>query len=125
MDEVQVLACNDDCPELPLVDGDGVARAVVWPGVGASMRSMHQIRLERGARTNEQSHPMEAVYYVMAGSGRVFDPNEGEADPVVEGSMVHVEPGTTYRFEAGPDGMILLGGPCPVDLALYKHLTST
>jgi quercetin dioxygenase-like cupin family protein len=125
MDEVQVLTCNDDCPELPLIDGDGIARAVVWPGVGASMRSMHQIRLERGARTNEQSHPMEAVYYVMAGSGQVFDPNEGEADPIVEGSMVHIEPGTAYRFEAGPDGMILLGGPCPVDPALYAHLAAS
>ncbi|MGI9491460.1 MAG: cupin domain-containing protein [Geminicoccaceae bacterium] len=125
MDEVQVLACKDDCPELPIVQGDGRARAVVWPGVGASMRSMHHIRLEPSAGTCDQSHPMEAVYYVMAGSGQVFDPNEGEADPIVEGSMVHIEPGTTYRFEAGPDGMVLLGGPCPVDPSLYAHLAST
>jgi quercetin dioxygenase-like cupin family protein len=124
MDEVQVLTCNDDCPELPIVEGDGRAQAVIWTGVGASMRSMHRIRLERGARTSDQSHPMEAVYYVMTGSGMVVDPAGGALDPIVEGSMVHVEPGTTYRFEAGPDGLVLLGGPCPVDPALYDHLAS-
>lgn len=125
MDEVQVLSCNQKCPRLPLVDGGGEVRAVVWPGVGADMRSMHRFTLEAGAKTIQQSHPMEAVYYVMAGSGSAIDPAGGAPGPIVEGSMVHVEPGTAYRFEAGPDGLVLLGGPCPIDPALYAHLASS
>ena len=122
MNDVQVLTCDDHCPELPIIDGHGRAQAVVWPGVGASMRSMHRIQLEQGAKTKDQSHPMEAVYYVMAGSGAVVDPEGGTSDEIVPGSMAHIEPGTTYRFEAGAQGLSLLGGPCPPDPALYTHL---
>lgn len=124
MNEVQVLSCDDRCPQLPLVESGGEARAIVWPGIGASMRSMHRFTLEQGGKTRTQSHTTEAVYYVMAGSGLVVDPNGGKPDPIVEGSMVHIEPGTAYQFDAGPDGMVLLGGPCPVDPALYAHLAS-
>lgn len=123
MDDVQVLTCDDHCPDLPIVEGHGRAQAVVWPGVGASMRSMHRIILKHRAMTVDQDHPMEAVYYVMAGTGTVIDPKGGTSDPIIEGSMVHVEPGTSYRFEAGPEGLTLLGGPCPVDPALYDHLS--
>ena len=72
--EVRVLDAGEECPALPLVEGEGVARAVIWPGIGAQLRSMHRISLAPGARTIPQRHPMEAVYYVLSGGGTVRDP---------------------------------------------------
>ncbi len=106
-------------PQLRLVDGGGSAWAVLWPGMGARHRSFHRITLAPHARTVEQCHPMEAVYYVNAGTAVVTDAGDGSRHKVGEGAMVHVEPGTSYTFEAGPQGGELLGGPCPPDPLLY------
>jgi quercetin dioxygenase-like cupin family protein len=117
--EALVLRAADHGPLLPIVEGDGAARAIVWPGTGATHRSMHRIELAAGSRTIPLRHLMEAVYYVIRGDGAVHDPDDGGEQQLVEGSMVHVEPGTAYRFEAGGSGLVLLGGPCPADPALY------
>jgi quercetin dioxygenase-like cupin family protein len=122
--EVRVLGVGEECPALPLVDGEGVARALIWPGIGAHLRSMHRISLAPGARTIPQRHPMEAVYYVLSGGGIVRDPEHPPEQPLVEGAMVHVEPGTAYVLEAGPEGIEILGGPCPADPALYPGLST-
>lgn len=122
--EVQVLRGTEPGPPLPLVEVGGSAIAIVWPGVGAAHRSMHRIELAAGGRTVVQRHAMEAVYYVIQGEGAVHDPIEdGDGRPLVEGSMIHIEPGTSYRFEAGGSGILLLGGPCPADPALYQPMT--
>ncbi len=102
--------------------GDGVARALVWPGVGAELRSMQSIMLRAGSTTLALQHPMEAVYYVVAGSGVAVDLDGTDSFDVNEGSMVHVEPGTRYEFQAGDDGIEILGGPCPADHALYNGI---
>jgi hypothetical protein len=120
--QTRVLTLDDSCPEIKLVDGDGRAVALVWPGVGATQRSMHHIALHPGDHTVKLRHDQEAVYYVKAGAGVVLDPDAGSSDELVEGSMVHIEPGTAYRFRAGIDGLELLGGPCPPDPSLYAHL---
>jgi quercetin dioxygenase-like cupin family protein len=120
--EVRVLDAGEECPALPIVEGEGMARAVIWPDIGAQLRSMHRISLAPGARTIPQRHPMEAVYYVLSGEGIVRDPEHPPEQPVVEGSMVHIEPGTAYVLEAGPEGIEILGGPCPADPALYADL---
>lgn len=122
--EVRVLQ-GDHGPELPLVEGEGSARAVVWPGVGARLRSLQRIDLAAGSRTVCLKHPMEAVYYVVRGDGTVRDPDDGSSSPLVAGSMIHVEPGTAYVFQAGADGILLLGGPCPADPALYEQVGSS
>jgi quercetin dioxygenase-like cupin family protein len=111
-ERVQVL--GPDGPSLALVDGEGSARALVWPGVGARLRSMHVLALGAGARTRPQRHEHEAVYYVIAGGGSVGP------HALVEGSMAHVAPGAGYTFEAGEDGLELVGGPSPADEALYE-----
>lgn len=116
--EVRVLQ-GDRGPALPLVEGEGSARAIVWPGVGARLRSLQRIDLAAGSRTLCLKHPMEAVYYVVRGDGTVRDPDDGSSNPLTAGSMIHIEPGTAYVFQAGPDGILLLGGPCPADPALY------
>lgn len=122
-DRVAVLDADEKCPQLPLVSGEGEAFAFVWPGVGANMRSMHRITLRPGSATVPLRHPMEAVYYVIAGDGVMRDPDNGTSDPVVEGSMIHIEPDTAYVCVAGRTGMELIGGPCPADPELYRSLT--
>jgi quercetin dioxygenase-like cupin family protein len=122
-DRLRVLTLDAACPALPLVEsGAGRAVALVWPGTGAAQRSMHHILLDPGAATVKLRHPGEAVYYVKSGTGQAIDPDDGSAQPLVEGSMVHIGPGTAYRFQAGEAGMELLGGPSPPDPALYAHL---
>ena len=122
LDRVAVLDADEKCPRLPLVAGEGEAFAVVWPGVGANMRSMHRITLRPGSATVRMRHPMEAVYYVIAGAGTMRDLDKGTSDPVVEGSMIHIEPGTAYDCVADKAGMELIGGPCPADPELYRGL---
>jgi quercetin dioxygenase-like cupin family protein len=118
-DGVQVL--GPDGPAVDLVEGSGSARALVWPGAGARMRSMHLISMSGGARTRPQRHADEAVYYVIGGSGHVGPAEEGGLE---EGSMVHVAPGVRYVFDAGDDGLELVGGPSPPDPTLYGEATA-
>jgi quercetin dioxygenase-like cupin family protein len=121
---VAVFDADERCPRLPLVTGKGEAYAVVWPGVGAGMRSMHRISLNAGSVTVAQRHPMEAVYSVIGGGGTVRDPDTGTAEALTDGAMFHVDPGTAYVVEAGPGGIELVGGPCPADPALYRNLAA-
>ncbi len=121
-DDVRVITLDAACPELPIVEANGRAVALVWPGTGATLRSMHHIELGARGSTITLRHPGEAAYYVKSGNGQVADLEAGSEDPLVTGSMIHVEPGTPYRFTAGEEGMVLLGGPSPHDPALYTHL---
>ncbi|MDH3463893.1 MAG: hypothetical protein OEM32_09745 [Acidimicrobiia bacterium] len=122
MDRVSVLKDAGDLPELPIVESNGKAWAVVWPGVGAELRSFHHISLQATGRTVRLVHPMEAVYYVMRGSAVAIDPDEESRQDLVEGSMAHIEPGTAYVFQAGSTGAEIIGGPCPADHTMYEHL---
>lgn len=119
--QVQVLGSDDRCPQLSIVESAGVARAVVWPGVGATRRSMHRITLGAGSRTVRLKHPMEAVYYVMSGTARVLDGENGFEHAAVAGSMIFVEPETPYVIAGDGDGVEVVGGPCPPDPALYQE----
>jgi quercetin dioxygenase-like cupin family protein len=121
--EVRVLDAAGG-PVLPIVEGEGTARAIVWPGIGARHRSLQRITLAPGARTTELRHPMEAVYYVVEGSAAAVDLADGSRQELVEGAMVHVDPGTPYRFEAVEGTVELVGGPCPPDPALYRDVES-
>lgn len=118
LDQVVVVDAEDG-PELPIVAGDGTARAVIWPGMGARLRSMHRISLGPGARTVQTTHSSDAVYYVIAGGGEACDRHAGDESAVVPGSMVHVDAGTAYELIAGPEGMELVGGPSPGDPSMY------
>lgn len=119
---MQVLRNNARAPSLPIIDGAGEATAIVWPGVGAHLRSIHRISLSAGSRTTRLQHPMEAVYYVMNGNATASDQNSSRTAQLVTGSMVLVDPGTPYIFVAGDGGVELVGGPCPADPAMYRHL---
>jgi mannose-6-phosphate isomerase-like protein (cupin superfamily) len=119
--EIRVLDGSDG-PELPIVDGDGAARAIVWPGTGARSRSLHHLRLSAGSGTIDLAHPSDAVYYVIAGTGSVLDAGAQQDQKLRAGSMFHVDAGTRYAVRAGDDGIELVGGPAPADDDLYAHL---
>lgn len=121
--EIQILD-GASGPELPIVAGGGVARAVVWPGVGAHLRSLHRIWLDAGAATVELEHPSDAVYYVVDGEGAVEDRSAGGEQPLRTGSMFHVDGGTAYVVRAASGGMQLVGGPAPADARMYEHLSA-
>lgn len=111
-----------DDPEavpLPIVETGGRAWAVVWPGMGAHLRSMHRISLQPAGRTVPLRHPMEAAYYVIAGTLEVHDLDVGARHRLITGGMVLVDPGTRYRMAAGSEGSEVVGGPCPPDPGLY------
>lgn len=118
--QVQVLSSREGCPSLPIVEGPGEALAIVWPGVGATLRSMHKISLQEGGKTTWMKHRGEAVYYVVHGSVAVSDDSTGYV--AEKGSMVFVEPETAYTFAAIDGATEMIGGPCPPDHSLYEGI---
>ena len=121
-DRIRILHDDENCPELPIVDRGGRAWAVVWPGLGARLRSIHHVSLRPHGRMAALEHPMEAVYYMMGGSGAAVDPGPGTRSELILGAMAHIGPDTPYVLEAGPEGAEIVGGPCPADFRMYSHL---
>lgn len=117
---VRIVRAGGWGPELPFILGDGVFRPIVWPGANDWKRSLHYIELSPSSSTTPLSHPSEAVYYVVAGTG-IVSGGGGPERPIVEGSMVHVSPGTEYSFRTDT-GLTLVGGPCPADITLYTSI---
>lgn len=108
---------------LPLVEGPGEARAVLYPAVGARERAFHHLILHPGGRTVILSHPAaEAVYFVVSGNGAAIDHDTGERVDLAAGHMFFVDIATRYQLVAGDAALILVGGPCPPDPDLYRHL---
>jgi mannose-6-phosphate isomerase-like protein (cupin superfamily) len=119
--KVEVLDA-DRGPELAIIASRGRAHAVVWPGMGAELRSLHHITLEPQGETVDLAHPSEAVYCVLEGSGEIADAAAGTSQPLVAGSMTHIDAGTRYVVRADDAGMVLFGGPSPADHALYASI---
>lgn len=122
-DIVTVIDSAANCPDLPIVQGEGKAKAVVWPGTGARFRTFQIIELRTGSRTIPLSHRSDAAYYVMQGAGEILDLGTGARNDLGEGAMVHIDADDRYQFLAGSSGLMLLGGPCPADESLYAGLS--
>jgi Cupin domain len=109
--------------EIPIIDGIGNAKVVIWPGMGARCRTFQVIELGENSRTIRLCHPAsDAAYYVLKGQGKVLDIGTGQSQELGEGGMVHIDANDRYQFVAGDSGMSLLGGPCPADASLYAGL---
>lgn len=109
--------------EIPIVEGDGNAKVVIWPGMGAQYRTFQVVTLGANSKTVQLCHPAsDAAYYVLKGQGRIVDLGTGETNDLSEGGMVHIDANDRYQFVASPDGMRILGGPCPADPSLYVDL---
>ena len=111
--------------EIPIVDGVGNAKVVIWPGMGALYRTFQIITLGENSKTVQLCHPAsDAAYYVLKGQGKVLDICTGESQDLGEGGMVHIDANDRYQFVASSAGMRILGGPCPADASLYAGLTN-
>lgn len=115
---VEVLSRTSPRAPVDIVEHDGRAEAIVWPGMGARFRSLHRIDLFAGGRTVVLRHSSEAAYFVMAGAAEIVDEDTGEAAPLPVGSMVHIGAQHPYRFGAATATEIV-GGPCPPDPSWY------
>jgi mannose-6-phosphate isomerase-like protein (cupin superfamily) len=112
-------------PEIPIVEGVGNAKVVIWPGMGAQCRTFQVINLGNNSKTIQLCHPeSDAAYYVLEGQGSVLDVSTGQSQELTEGGMVHIDAKDRYQFVASSSGMNLLGGPCPADASLYATLKS-
>lgn len=118
---VKVIDTGVSRRPLSIVEGEGTAHAVLWPENGAHFRSFNLIELAPGARTVDLRHDEESAYYVRAGSGAVRDLDGDAAQDLVEGSMIHIGAGDAYRFEAGTEGLVAIGGTVPVDPGFYSQ----
>jgi quercetin dioxygenase-like cupin family protein len=85
--------------------------------VGATCRSMYRLDFEANSSTRALAHAAEAVYYVIAGSGSVIEHvgARSERRPLTAGAMIHVAPQSSYGIESDGDGLVLVGGPSPLD----------
>ena len=111
--------------EIPMIDGIGNAKVVIWPGMGARYRTFQMIELGENSKTVRLCHPAsDAAYYVLKGKGSVLDISTGQSQELSEGGMVHIDANDRYQFVASDSGMSLLGGPCPADASLYAGLTT-
>jgi mannose-6-phosphate isomerase-like protein (cupin superfamily) len=118
--EVVVRHWKDHQLRLPLVEGEGEARALLWPEMGSTQRALNYIQVGSGHRTIPLVHPgSEAVFYVVEGQGELADLDEGRRKLIQGGNVALVLPGTRYRFEAETN-LVVVGGPCPVDTSLYE-----
>ncbi|TNC08368.1 hypothetical protein FF100_29655 [Methylobacterium terricola] len=123
---IRVIDSAIGCQEIPIVESGGNAKVVLWPESGAIYRTFHLISLTPCGKTVSLSHPSDSVYYVISGSGVVTDMAAGVTSALIEGAMVHIDRGDTYRFEADEaTGMKILGGPCPADPELYATLRAS
>lgn len=104
-----------------MIEGDGSAYALVWPGMGARKRSLHFIQLMPGRQTRRLRHDSEAVYYVVKGEVIAIDLETDQTQEAVEGTMIFVEAGTTYVLHS-VDSSDVVGGPCPPDWSLYEGM---
>ncbi len=121
-DSIQVIDAIHS-QEIPIVDGVGNAKVVIWPGMGALYRTFQIITLGEHSKTVQLCHPVsDAAYYVLKGEGKVLDIGTGDSQELGEGGMVHIDANDRYQFVASSNGMKVLGGPCPADQSLYAGL---
>lgn len=121
--EIQVISSHSS-PVIPgLVKGEGSARALVWPGMGARKRSLHFIQLMPGGQTCHLRHHSEAVYYVIKGKVTTTDLGTNQTQEAVAGAMIFIEPDTAYVLHSAVSSDVV-GGPCPPDLSLYEGMAN-
>ncbi len=108
---MRVITRDEWGPDQGLIEG-GTWFEMVGPASGAKCRGLYDLQFEQDGRSKLLTHPTEAAYYVVGGSGSIVHDTTGDAQPLAEGSMVHVRPHTPYRLIAAA-GTRLVGGPCP------------
>ena len=111
------LAILREPTTLDIIEANGDAVALAWPGTGSHFRGMHRVELEPGGRTKPLAHPGEAVYTVSSGAVEMHGEDGGT---LVESPAVLFVPANTHYLFASTAGATVYGGPCPPDPALYE-----
>jgi len=118
---VKILNPDKDFVEIPLIKG-GMAKAIIWPGMGAKHGTMHYFVMKPGEENVHHVHDeAEDMFYIVQGKGVIVDGNNGKEHPFQKGDFVYVSPGTPHAAKSfGPEDYISVGGPTPPDLSIYK-----
>ena len=120
---IKILNPEKDYVLLPLTKGEGYAKAIIWPGMGAKHGTMNYIYMKAGAENVPHVHPtQEDMFYVVQGSGVVVDCDQNIEYQFKKGDFVYIPPGVTHTvISHGPEDYISVGGPCPVDKNVYPE----
>lgn len=119
---IKILKPEKDFVTLPFVDGSqGVAKAIIWPGMGAKFGSMHYFVMPPGEKNVPHSHEtMEDMFYVVQGKGYIID-GDNKKHYFTKGDFVYVPPKCIHAVVSeGPEDFISVGGPTPPDAEMYK-----
>ncbi|MFE3836528.1 hypothetical protein [Pseudogemmobacter sonorensis] len=118
---VRVIDTGMHRAPLSIVQRGGAAHALLWPGNGAHYRSFNMVELDPRGLTLDLCHGEECAWYIQGGEGVVRDVATDVAQPLSEGSMIHIAAGDRYRIEAGAAGLTAIGGTVPVEPAFYEE----
>jgi len=118
---VKVLRPEKDFVLLPYVKG-GIAKAIIWPGMGAKFGSMNYFVMEPGGENVPHSHKdAEDMFYIASGTGVIVDYDNNIEHPFEPGCFVYVEPNTMHAaINRSNENYISIGGPSPIDYEMYK-----
>jgi quercetin dioxygenase-like cupin family protein len=120
---IRVLHVDRDFVEIPLLQDGLTAKAVAWPGTGATLGSLHYVAYEAGQASVPHTHPVsQDIFYILEGVGEIADMSARKeiVHPIEPGSVIIVDPGTVHQVRAR-ERLINVGGPCPADLGLYRR----
>ncbi|WP_342661751.1 cupin domain-containing protein [Rhodococcus ruber] len=97
----------------------GTWQEIIGPNSQTRRRSLYNLEFGANSSTAALAHESEAVYYVVSGNATVTEhlTTGNSRHDLVEGSMIHVLPGSVYTLNSST-GARLVGGPSPVDEAL-------
>jgi len=121
MDEVRVLICNDDCPKLPIVEGDGSAQAMVSTGVSAGIANMNYIRMEPGeANQPHTDSSFEDTVFISEGKGSAQNFDHDRRQSFEAGQVIHVPLDLKHTVFADRVCVVSVGEPCSADCAMLQ-----
>jgi hypothetical protein len=95
---VQVFDTAGELPQISILNGDGNAKVVMWPGNGARFRSFNLISMMENATTIPLTHKSDCVYYTINGAGEIIDLATGETFSLAEGTMLHIDAGASIAL---------------------------
>lgn len=119
---IRILRADREFVPLPGAAGEE-SRAIVWPGMGARAGTIHFTTVQPGHSTQPRRFPnSELSFYAMQGRGKITDLDLFSEHPFDTMDMAHVLPGVLHQVaNRGTDPLIIIGGPCPPEPALYEN----
>lgn len=123
--KIRRLDVNKDYKELSILDGKGVARAIIYPGMGAKYASLNYFVMKPGSKNTAHVHARsEDVIYVIQGQGIIKETETGNELRFKKGDILFIPEGVYHQvIPDGDEDYIGIGGPQPVDDSIFKDLS--